>query len=90
MTFVIKDCPATFEFELSDGSSHSMPVPASLSVARALKLDEDLRGAKDGIVSNKVFYDFLLECCPELEGTELSGYVISQIASAWYKAAPEK
>ena len=90
MAFVIKECPATFEFELSDGTVHSMPVPAALGVERMLKLRESVSLDKvDGVTANAAFREFIDECCPELEGVEMSGYVVGQIAQAWYQSRPE-
>lgn len=90
MAFVIEDCPTSFDFELSDGSVHSMPVPAALGVARMVALDRDIKAAKGGPEANAVFLAFVRECCPELADVDLSGYVVGKLAAAWYAAMPEK
>lgn len=89
MAYQVIDCPATFDFELSDGSVHSMPVPMGLGVDEAVQLSADLDAAKGNqIKATKVYERLILRHCPELEGVGLSGFVITQIARAWLKASP--
>lgn len=89
MAYQIIDCPATFDFELSDGSVHSMPVPMGLSVDEAMRLNAALDAAKGNQIEvTKVYERLILDHCPELEGAGLSSFVITQIANAWLKASP--
>ena len=89
MAYKIIDCPATFDFELSDGTVHSMPVPAGLSVDEALKLEHELSAAKGDVTAVAKVYDQLIhDHCPELAGVELTTYVVMQISAAWIKASP--
>ena len=89
MAYKINDCPATFDFELSDGSVHSMPVMAGLTVDQTLALQArlDAAGGKQAEIS-KVWDGFIREMCPELADAELSSYVVMQITAAWLKASP--
>ena len=89
MAYQVIECPATFDFELSDGSVHSMPVPMGLSVDEALSLNAALEAAKGNQVEiTKVYERLILAHCPELEGVKLSSFVVTQIAQAWIKSSP--